>query len=92
MKKRVFIFVLFISFSIHTQNKKQGIKNDGIISGTILDRKTKQPLPYVSITCKTKKDSILTGSITNKKGKFLIQKLPIDTLFIDIQYIGYKRL
>ena len=92
IKKRVFIFVLFISFSIHTQNKKQGIKNDGIISGTILDRKTKQPLPYVSITCKTKKDSILTGSITNKKGKFLIKKLPIDTLFINIQYIGYKKV
>jgi hypothetical protein len=90
MKKRIYILVLFISFSIQTQNKEQRIKNDGFISGIIMDKKTKQPLPYVSITCKTKKDSILTGSIINKKGVFILKKLPLDSLFIDIQFIGYK--
>jgi hypothetical protein len=92
MKKRIFILVLFISFSIHTQNKKQEIKNNGRISGIILDQKTKQPLPYVSIICKTKKDSILTGGITNKKGNFSIKKLPLDSLLVEIQYIGYKKV
>lgn len=92
MKKRIFILVLFISFSIHTQNKKQEIKNNGRISSIILDQKTKQPLPYVSIICKTKKDSILTGGITNKKGNFRIKKLPLDSLLVEIQYIGYKKV
>lgn len=92
MKKRIFKLVLFISFSIHTQNKKQEIKNNGRISGIILDQKTKQPLSYVSIICKTKKDSILTGGITNKKGNFSIKKLPLDSLLVEIQYIGYKKV
>jgi hypothetical protein len=55
IKKRVFIFVLFISFSIHTQNKKQGIKNDGIISGTILDRKPSNHYPTLALHVRQRK-------------------------------------
>tara|TARA_B110000090_G_scaffold195148_1_gene230942 strand:- start:788 stop:3187 length:2400 start_codon:yes stop_codon:yes gene_type:complete len=92
MKKRIFILVLFISFSIKAQNKNQGKISFGSISGTVLDLQTKKPLPYVSITCKTLKDNILTGVVTNRKGVFIIKRLPLDTLFIDIQFIGYKKV
>ncbi|QOD60555.1 TonB-dependent receptor [Polaribacter haliotis] len=91
MKKRIAFLLLFCSLTIFSQKNdtKLGV---GILSGKILDNKTKQPFPYVNIICKNFKQEIVSGGISDKNGKFNIKKLPLDSLFIDIQFIGYKSI
>ncbi|MEE9406697.1 MAG: TonB-dependent receptor [Polaribacter sp.] len=90
MKKSIPLILLFFSISFFSQESEKTNSNVGSISGIILDAKTKHPLPYVNIVCKNKKNTILTGGISNEKGTFLISKVPLDSVYIDIQFIGYK--
>ena len=71
---------------------KEDVKKIGFISGKIVDFTTKKNLPYVNIICKNKLGVIVNGGITNAKGVFSIHNLPLETIFIDIQYIGFKTI
>jgi hypothetical protein len=92
MKKSIALFLVFLSLPFFSQVKKKVIKNIGFINGKIVDSKTKTPLSYINITCKNKSKIIITGGITDNQGDFLIDKLPLDSIFIDVQFIGYKTI
>lgn len=62
------------------------------VSGNIIDFSTKEALPYVNIICKNVQDSIINGTISNEKGHFLVDKLPLGKTKIEIQFIGYKTI
>ncbi len=61
----------------------------GSVSGEILDQKTKEPVPYATIVVKSG-GKIATGGITNEKGRFSIDKIPIGSHLFEVQFIGYK--
>ncbi|MFK8061171.1 MAG: TonB-dependent receptor [Polaribacter sp.] len=86
MKKNTTLILLLLSFSFFAQTTN----NSGIISGKVTDSKLKKTIPYVNIVCKDKLKTIINGGITNDKGMFKIKKLPLDSIFIEIQFIGYK--
>lgn len=73
--------ILFLlSQAAIAQNKK-------LISGTVIDVATKEPLPYVTISLK----KLLIGVVTNEDGKFDLyvpSDITGDTLFVN--YLGYK--
>ncbi len=75
------------TIAVFSQNNK---KNLGSLSGIILSAKSNKSLAYATIICKDKKHTIINGSITNKKGEFKIAKLPLDSIIINVQFIGYK--
>lgn len=87
MKKFTIIPLFFLSITLFSQVDKNNV---GTIIGKVLDANTKQYVSYVNIICKNNKDEILSGGITNKKGTFTVNNLPLDSIFIDIQFIGYK--
>jgi outer membrane receptor protein involved in Fe transport len=92
MKKFVPLVLLFLSLSFYAKNKKKVIKNNGVLSGKVIDSRTKKALPYVNVVCKDHKNAIFSGGITDAQGKFLIKQLPLKTIFIEIQFIGYKTI
>lgn len=64
---------------------------NGKLSGTLLDAKTSQPIEYGNIVVFRSKDStMVTGNISNFKGKFVIDLIPFGRYYIKIQFIGYK--
>lgn len=75
----IFFFLLGCN-ALLSQNKR-------LISGIIIDVKTKEPLPYVTVSLKKQ----LIGIVTNEEGKFDLY-IPAetinDTLFVN--YLGYK--
>ena len=87
MKKYVPLMLIFLALPFCCQ-----IKNTGVLSGNILDLQTKKALSYVNIVCKSKTKTVITGGITNSKGGFIITELPLDSIFIDIQFIGYQTI
>lgn len=62
----------------------------GTITGTIINEKNQQPIPFASISCIDLQGTIISGVISNENGTFLIEKLPLKELKISIQFIGYK--
>ena len=74
----------------HANNQNATFK-DVVISGTVLDKETKEPLEYATISFFNKRtNKIETGGITDSKGKFNISvKTGIYT--ITIEYISYKK-
>ena len=83
MKFKLLFALLFGSlFAVHAQNP-------GSISGKIIDNKTKETLPYVSIVIKDG-DAVVTGGITDDNGEFTINNLPLKTYTVDVQFMGFK--
>ena len=81
MKKlNLFVLLLLCSFFTYAQAS---------LSGKIIDSKSKQPISYVNILCK-ENNKLITGGITNEKGLFSIKKLPLKTITVEIQFIGYE--
>ncbi len=87
------IKLLFLSFlclalnlQAQTATTKQG---NGSISGKIVDKSSNLPLPYVNVTIKDN-DKLVTGTITQDNGNFVIKNLELKTYTAEIQFIGYK--
>lgn len=55
------------------------------VSGTVLDAKTKEPLPYASVFV----DQTTAGSNTNDDGEFVIDNVPVGTRELTVSFVGY---
>lgn len=64
-------------------------QNPGSISGKIIDKTTKEALPYVSIVVK-ENGTVVTGGITEDNGTFTIKNLPLKSYTVEVQFMGYK--
>ncbi len=82
MKTYILILCSFL-FSIFSYTQK------GVITGTVLDKATQQPIPYANVVLKSN-NAIATGGITNEQGTFLVKEIPYDAYAFEIQFIGYK--
>lgn len=63
----------------------------GILSGTVLDARDESAVEFATITLVAMRDSsIVTGSITDKKGTFLIPAIPLGIYNVKVTFIGYE--
>ena len=63
----------------------------GVITGTLHDAATNEHVEYGNIVLYRSSDSkMVTGIITDAKGKFLLEKLLPGKYFIRIQFMGYE--
>ena len=90
MKKTLLLLLTVFTVNLSAQMPKSNLSKPGIISGKIIDKTTKEPLPYVNIIIKDATNVILTGGITNDDGTFFIKNIPEGKSIIEIQFIGYK--
>ena len=82
MKLSLYFLFLLSSLGIFAQNT-------GSVSGKVIDQKTNEPLPYVTIVVKSNGTTV-TGGITDDKGEFEVSKLASENFTVEIQFIGYK--
>ena len=92
MKNIICAFLLLISATSFSQMKKENLPKPGKISGKVVDKTTKEPLPYVNIVVRDAANKVITGGITNEKGMFNVPNIPEGKSFIEIQFIGYKTI
>jgi len=92
MRRILFVTILMLcSFMNYAEESpKSNSSKLGSVSGLIIDNNTNEALPYVNIVIKDINNQILTGGITDDKGKFNIRKIAKGKHVIEIQYIGYK--
>lgn len=65
---------------------------NGKITGKIIDSETKEPMEYANVSVFRKQDSTLvTGSITNVSGAFVIADLPYGAYYVEASFIGFDK-
>lgn len=62
----------------------------GTVKGTIVDAKTKEPLPFVAVVAKQDGQQI-RGNQTNMDGQFTIKPLPVGKYDIEVSSVGYHK-
>jgi hypothetical protein len=64
----------------------------GIISGTITEEGTLDPMEFTTIAVYSVADSTLVnGTISDQEGKFQIEKIPDGEYFLETNYVGYDK-
>lgn len=89
-EKLLVTILLLVSFALNAETVVTTAEKSGSLTGVILDQKTQEPLPYVNVVIRDANQKILTGGITDEKGRFIIKKIPKGKNFVEIQYMGYK--
>lgn len=81
-----FIFILLFAITpLFSQHAKT------VVTGTVVDKISKQPIEFVTVLFLNKKDSsTLTGTITDKKGRFIIEEILPGDYLIRYSFIGYN--
>lgn len=65
----------------------------GTVKGKVIDKNDNQPVEYANIAFYRMRDSTLvTGGITNAKGEFSIDKVPMGRYYAEVKFIGYNTL
>ncbi len=78
-----FLIFVFIGFHSTAQNAS--------VSGVVKEKSTTNPLPYVSVTIRSEKDSaLIVGTITNEDGRFTLSSIKQGRYYIEVSFIGYS--
>jgi outer membrane receptor protein involved in Fe transport len=68
------------------------IAQTNALSGQVVDEKNKENLPYVTVLVATKDGSrVITGTVTDKAGRFSVSGLQKGEYSIDFSYLGYEK-
>ncbi|MGX7668155.1 TonB-dependent receptor domain-containing protein [Flavobacterium pedocola] len=90
MKLKLFIVCLLSSLSsVFAQAPAAANGNPGSVSGKIIDKNTKEPIGYASVSIK-EGDKVITGAISQENGNFDIKNLELKSYTLEVQFIGYK--
>jgi hypothetical protein len=84
MIKIKFLFTvlsLFIFLNVFAQK--------GVITGVIRDTETHERIPFATVSVFNKNADLVTGTTSNEKGKFKIEKLESGDYRLVISFIGY---
>ncbi|PLX03835.1 MAG: hypothetical protein C0595_05580, partial [Marinilabiliales bacterium] len=89
MKKvKVILIACFTILSwsvIHAAEKKYDIQ------GSVVEEQNGENIPYTTIALKLATDSsLVTGTISDDEGKFIIEKVKADNYFIELSFMGYE--
>ena len=89
MKKKTLLLFLF-SVTLFSQKRNVNLDSSTVtISGIIQEATQKIPLEYATILLEDVNNKMISGGVTNSKGKFTIQ-IPKGSYKISIEYIGFK--
>src|SRR6476469_5423345 len=98
------IYTTILTAQVPGGNRQMGGQgmNMGHFYGKVLDAATNKPLESVSVqliqnkmdtTTKKRKDVVIAGMLTNKKGEFSLENLPVVATFkLLVSGIGYKNV
>jgi outer membrane receptor protein involved in Fe transport len=100
-KRRILLLILtyFISVIIVNAQSSGGKTTEdnspkegfGIITGILHDGSTNEHVEFASVVLfRTSDSTMVTGSLTDAKGKFILEKLKPGKYYIRIQFIGYE--
>jgi len=90
MKKLILVFTLLTIIAVG--NIKSQDFEGGVIYGLVTESLEGQFVEYANISVYLAKDSsLINGTISDASGRFFVQKLPKDSLYIEVEFVGFKK-
>lgn len=90
-KRSLPLFLLFL-FSLNQGFSQENISETSELKGKIIDADFKKSLGYATVSIYSLPDSLLNkGTITNRKGDFLFNKLKEGKYYYVVEYLGYQK-
>jgi hypothetical protein len=89
----IYLVILLLTIGLLNAQPPTGTKRPaiGILSGTVLTQNTEKPIEYAAISLVSLRDSsIVTGTITNQDGIFIIEHVPVGRYRAKVSFIGFK--
>jgi len=88
--RRYILFFCLAAYNVLTLNAQN--RNSGTISGVIIDNQTKKPVEFATIVIQKKNDdTVIDGTITDSKGKFIFVNIASGEYIISYSFIGYTK-
>ena len=85
MKYFILFGFIFAFIPVFSQQSKT------VISGTVVDKASQQPIQFVNVLLLNRNDSTtVSGTVTDKKGKFIIVDILPGNYLLRYSYIGYN--
>lgn len=82
---RIIFVLIWITASLHCMAQQS------VVSGQIIDEKTKETIPYATIVVTTKDTGdMITGAMNDEDGRFSISGLIEGEYELQVSYVGYK--
>lgn len=63
-----------------------------MVHGLVHEQKAKTPIAYVTVSILDQSAKLITGSITDEKGSFKLEGIPVGNLTIQFSLMGYQTL
>ncbi len=92
MLKKIFILIIIsLVLTTLTYSQQKNITNkEYSITGRIFDESTKKPIEYSNVVLLNKSDNkIVTGTVTDKKGEFILKGIKPGNYNLNVQFVGY---
>lgn len=92
-RKYMAVYFVILMTGILTAQPPAGAKRPAIgkLSGSVFTKNTDKPIEYAAITLQSLRDSsIVTGTITNQDGIFIIERVPVGRYRAKVSFIGFK--
>lgn len=99
--KKIFLLYMLISitYMVMAQGNTQGRSGqsmdmsnfNGVITGKVIDSLDRSGVEFANVALYRLKDSsLVTGTLTDASGSFIIEKLMPGRYYIDVKFIGYQ--
>lgn len=91
MKKLTTSLVLLFGISLLAFAQSSNNSNIGLIKGNLYNSDN-QPITYASVSLLNTQKELLQGVISEEDGHFLLEALPLDSLLLKVEFLGYQTL
>ncbi len=88
MKNLTSLLILMLAFSVSIFAQNENL-NIGFVKGKLLSI-DQQPVAYASVSIFDKDEKLLIGTISEEDGTFLLEKIALDSVTLDVQFLGYQ--
>lgn len=87
-KNIAFFTIILFAINVKSQNINE---NTGSITGTAIDKNSKNKIEYANIVLFEENDSVMvTGTITNSEGVFILDNIKFGNYVLHIRFIGFN--
>ncbi len=76
----------FLTLAFFAHCTLAALAQNGIVKGRVIDARTFKPLPFATVYM----NQTTIGTITNDKGDFLMNEVPVGRYDLVVSYVGYQ--
>lgn len=88
--KQFLMLLLFVSAAFIARPDTDKGEKKGKLIGRVVDMNSNSPIEYATVSVFNLEEKLVTGGVTDIKGNFVIEKIPLGRYTIKVAFIGFE--